>query len=48
MTLPWKTIVEGIDETRRIQDAAMKQRADDQARLERIKKEFNAKYNSRR
>ena len=44
----WKTIVEGIDETRRIQDAAMKQRADDQARLERIKKEFNAKYNSRR
>ncbi len=42
----WKTIVEGIEETRRIQDNALKQRADDQARLERIKKEFNEKVNA--
>ena len=43
----WRTIVEGIDETRRIQDAALKQRSEDQARLERIKKEFHEKYGRR-
>lgn len=41
----WKTIMTGIDETRSIQEAARKQRVDDQARLEVIKKEFNEKYN---
>lgn len=40
----WKTIVNGIDETRQIQERARKQRVDDQARLEKIKTEFNQKY----
>ena len=33
----WRTIVSGIDETRRIQDDARKKRVEDQARLETIK-----------
>ena len=40
----WRTIVEGIDETRRIQEEAHKQRIEDQAKLERIKQEFQAKF----
>lgn len=40
----WKTIVDGIDETRQIQEDAKKQRVQDQARLEVIKTEFNKKY----
>lgn len=40
----WRTIVNGIDETRQIQENARKQRVDDQARLESIKKEFNEQY----
>lgn len=40
----WRTIVNGIDETRAIQDNAKKQRQDDQLRLEAIKQEFNSKY----
>lgn len=40
----WKTIVNGIDETRQIQGNARKQRIEDQARLETIKQEFNQKY----
>lgn len=40
----WKTIVNGIDETRQIQERARKQRIDDQVRLEKIKTEFNQKY----
>lgn len=40
----WKTIVNGIDETRQIQERARKQRVEDQARLEKIKTEFNEKY----
>ncbi len=40
----WKTIVNGIDETQRIQENARKQRIDDQKRLEAIKNEFNQKY----
>jgi len=40
----WKTIVNGIDETRQIQEKARKQRTEDQARLEKIKTEFNQKY----
>lgn len=40
----WKAIVNGIDETRQIQENARKQRIEDQARLETIKQEFNQKY----
>lgn len=40
----WRTIVNGIDETRAIQETARKQRVDDAARLETIKKEFLQKY----
>lgn len=40
----WRTIVSGIDETQQIQENARKQRIEDQARLENIKKEFNEKY----
>ena len=40
----WKTIVNGIDETRQIQENARKQRIEYQARLETIKQEFNQKY----
>lgn len=40
----WKTIINGIDETRQIQENARKQRIEDQARLETIKQEFNQKY----
>ena len=39
----WRTIVNGIDETRQIQENAKKQRIDDKARLESIKAEFNSK-----
>lgn len=41
----WRTIVSGIEETRRIQEDAKKQRIDAQARLESIKTEFNSMYN---
>lgn len=40
----WRTIVNGIEETRQIQENARKQRADDQARLEAIKTEFKKMY----
>ncbi len=40
----WQTIMNGIEETRQIQDDARRQRKDDQARLEVIKQEFNSKY----
>lgn len=40
----WRTIVNGIDETRQIQENARKKRMEDQARLETIKQEFNQKY----
>lgn len=40
----WKTIVNGIDETKQIQENARKQRTQDQARLETIKSEFNKMY----
>ena len=40
----WRTIVNGIDETRQIQENARKQRHEDQARLENIKTEFNKVY----
>lgn len=40
----WRTIVNGIDETKRIQDEARKKRVEDQARLETIKQDFNKMY----
>lgn len=40
----WQTIVNGIEETKQIQENARKQRIDDQARLEKIKEEFNRMY----
>lgn len=40
----WRTIVNGIDETKRIQEDARKKRIDDQKRLEDIKTEFNQRY----
>lgn len=40
----WRTIVNGIDETKQIQENAHKQRIEDQARLETIKQEFNKMY----
>lgn len=40
----WRTIVNGIDETKQIQENAKKKRVDDQARLESIKQEFNKMY----
>lgn len=42
----WRTIVNGIDETRSIQENAKKQRAEDAKRLEAIKQEFKQKYHS--
>lgn len=40
----WRTIVNGIDETRQIQENARKKRVEDQARLENIKTEFYKVY----
>ena len=40
----WRTIVNGIDETRAIQENARKQRVEDAKRLEVIKQEFNQRY----
>ena len=40
----WRTIVNGIDETKQIQENARRQRLEDQARLENIKTEFNKMY----
>lgn len=40
----WRTIVNGIDETRAIQENARKQRIDDAARLDQIKIEFMETY----
>ncbi len=40
----WRTIVNGIEETRQIQENARRQRIEDQARLENIKTEFNKMY----
>ena len=40
----WRTIVNGINETKQIQENARKQRSEDQLRLENIKEEFNRMY----
>ncbi|MCM1381880.1 MAG: toxic anion resistance protein, partial [Muribaculaceae bacterium] len=39
----WRTIVEGIDETKKIQDAAKAQRKEDSVRLQKLKEEYRAK-----
>ena len=44
----WKTIVDGIEETKKIQEDARRQRADDQARLEKIKQDFSQRFNNGR
>ena len=44
----WRTIVAGIDETQKIQQAARQQREQDQAKLESIKQEFRTKFNAPR
>lgn len=41
----WKTIVNGIEETKQIEENARKKRAEDQARLENIKADFKKRYN---
>ena len=41
----WRTIVDGIDETRKIQDAAKEQRKEDSIRLQKLKEEYRAKMN---
>lgn len=39
----WQTIVDGIEETRKIQDAAKQQRQEDSVRLQKLKDEYKAK-----
>lgn len=41
----WRTIVNGIEETKQIQENAKKQREDDKIRLNSIKQEFDKLYN---
>lgn len=41
----WRTIMAGLDETKKIQESARAQRIQDQTKLEAIKKDFNARYN---
>lgn len=41
----WKTIVEGIDETRKIQDEAKQKRKEDSVRLQQLKDDYRAKMN---
>lgn len=40
----WRTITNGIEETRRIEEDARKKRIEDQKRLEAIKQDFQKKY----
>ena len=42
----WRTIVSGIDETRKMQESAARQRRDDQAKLEKVKEEYRRKIQS--
>ncbi|MCH5194393.1 MAG: toxic anion resistance protein, partial [Oscillospiraceae bacterium] len=39
----WKTIVDGIEETRKIQEDAKKQREEDSVRLQKLKEDYRAK-----
>lgn len=41
----WRTIMTGIDETKKIQESARQQRVQDQAKLEAIKQDFMSRYN---
>ena len=43
----WKTIVGGIEETRKLQQSAQDQRHQDQVKLENIRRDFMAKYKAR-
>lgn len=40
----WRTIINGIDETKQIQEEAKRQRLEDQVKLDNIKAEFNQRY----
>ena len=40
----WRTIMSGIEETRKIQEDASRQRQEDQQKLAKIKQEFQSKY----
>ena len=40
----WRTIMSGIEETRKIQEDASRQRQEDQKKLAKIKQEFQSKY----
>ena len=40
----WRTIMEGIEDTKRIQEEAARQRSEDQIKLNGIKGEFNQKF----
>ena len=42
----WETIVNGIDETRKLQEEARTKRAEDSKRLEKLKEDYKAKINS--
>ena len=42
----WQTIVNGIDETRKLQEEARTKRAEDSKRLEKLKEDYKAKMNS--
>lgn len=42
----WRTIVQGIEETKAIQEEASRKRVEDQARLSQIKDEFNQMFNA--
>ena len=42
----WETIVNGIDETRKLQEEAHTKRAEDSKRLEKLKEDYKAKMNS--
>lgn len=42
----WETIVNGIDETRKLQEEARTKRAEDSKRLEKLKEDYKAKMNS--
>lgn len=42
----WETIVNGIDETKKLQEEARTKRAEDSKRLEKLKEDYKAKMNS--
>lgn len=42
----WETIVNGIDETRKLQEEARTKRVEDSKRLEKLKEDYKAKMNS--